>query len=291
MPDKEIRSEWSVLKMLEWATDYLTEKNVNTPRLSVELLLAEVLSCKRLDLYLMYERPLNNEELANFKPMLLRRAKHEPIQYITGWTNFFGLRVDVSPSTLIPRPETEQLVELFLELHKDQDTGAVLDIGTGSGCIALAIKQEKPNWNVFGFDISDEALKMARKNADVLNLDVHFFRDDLFNPKQIPNLSFDCIISNPPYIHPAEKNTIDIEVKSYEPSIALFHEDVDSVYAAIEKCASQKLKSEGFALMELNENRTSESLSVFDTSNWAKNIKKDYSNKDRMLVCTLKKHT
>ena len=288
MPESEKHSDWSVLKMLEWATDWLESKNVNSPRLSVELLLADILSCNRLDLYMMYDRPLNETELKQFKPLLVRRGKHEPIQYIIGWTSFFGLHIIVNDSVLIPRPETEELVELFLKKFKDKQHGNILEIGTGSGCIALALKSEKPDWNVFAFDICPKALDLATKNATNLGLDVNFFVDDLFKPQNLPDIKFDCIISNPPYIHTSERDAIDVEVKNFEPEIALFHSSVDSVYAAIEQIGRNHLVSQGKIMLELNENRGDETMQLFAPSYWVTSIKKDFSNKDRMLFSALK---
>jgi len=173
---------WTVLRMLEWGTDFFKKKQIPDPRHSIEWLLADVLEWKRLALYLAYERPLSPAELEKLRPMIKRRAAHEPLQYIIGHTDFMGCRIDVNPSVLIPRIETEQLVETLLEKtqQRHDEQLNLLDVGTGSGCIPLAIKQAIPGWNCFGSDISADALELAKMNAELNNLDVTFFEADLF---------------------------------------------------------------------------------------------------------------
>ncbi len=283
MPDAPAPEEWTVLRMLEWATGYLEEKNVPSPRLSIEWLLADLLECKRLDLYLKYDRPLSKSELGSLKPALLRRAAHEPLQYITGSTDFFGLELFTSPAALIPRPETEQLVETILEDHK-QDSGIrLLDIGTGSGCIPAAIKKNRPEWEVSACDISDDALKLAQKNADHIGLDIRFFRHDLFEPDDSDH-KYDIIVSNPPYIPDSEKDKLELQVRDFEPEIALFHPRVTEVYKAVADFASENLSTGGMLYLEIHEEMGPELTRVFDSENWKTALKKDYSGKDRMIV-------
>lgn len=228
---------WTVLRMLEWATDYFSKKQIPDPRHSIEWLLADVLEWKRLDLYLAYERPLSPGELDKLRPLIKRRAAHEPLQYIIGHTDFMGCRIEVNPSVLIPRIETEQLVETLLEKTKQRHDERLnlLDVGTGSGCIPLAIKQAVHNWNCCGSDISAEALELAKKNAALNNLAVTFFEGNLFHLEDVatPDLSWDIIVSNPPYIEPGERPAIQKQVSAYEPDIALFHENPRGVYEAI----------------------------------------------------------
>lgn len=150
--------EWTVLSMLEWATDYFEQKDIPDPRHSIEWLLAETLGIKRLDLYLKYDRPLSPDELDQLRPMVKRRAEHEPLQYIIGYTDFMNARISVDKSVLIPRIETEQLVEIILDQQSGTENKnlSVLDIGTGSGCIPIALKMECPDWKLSGIDISAE---------------------------------------------------------------------------------------------------------------------------------------
>ncbi|MEX0647410.1 MAG: peptide chain release factor N(5)-glutamine methyltransferase [Balneolaceae bacterium] len=237
---------WTVLSMLEWATGYFEEKNVHSPRMSIEWLLADVLQVKRLDLYLQYDRPLSVEELDKIRPMVKRRASHEPLQYITGYTDFMSATFRVTPDVLIPRPETEQLVEIVLEQFRDQSTAPVslLDIGTGSGCIPVSIKKTYTEWYCAGMDISAKALQIARENAAANETKIDFFEADLLNIQNHSDISgrnWDIIISNPPYITNDEKDALDPQVIDFEPALALFHDSPVILYKKIaEFAASQK---------------------------------------------------
>lgn len=231
---------WTVLSMLEWATDYFQKRDIPDPRHSIEWLLAHTLNVKRLDLYLQFDRPLSKSELDSLRALVKRRASHEPLQYIIGHTDFMACTIHVNPDVLIPRIETEQLVEILLtqtKTHSDR-TISLLDIGTGSGCIPIAIKKENPEWHCAGLDISADALTVAEKNADVNDVDVEFFPGNLFNlsdNKHCKERKWDIIISNPPYIHPDEKSVIKKQVLDYEPADALFHAQPLDVYESIIK--------------------------------------------------------
>lgn len=227
--------------MLEWATDFFEEKGVQNPRLSIEWLLADVLNINRLDLYLKFDRPLSSTELDQLRPLVKRRSLHEPLQHLTGSTDFLNCTIHVNKDVLIPRTETEQLVELILNQHSNADALSVLDIGTGSGCIPIAIKKARPNWNCTGVDISPEALKLSSHNAELNEVEVTFQEADLntlIQNKKIMEQEWDIIISNPPYITPTEKGEMDPQVLNYEPELALFHNDPLSLYRKIFEFAS-----------------------------------------------------
>lgn len=285
MPDVPAPHEWTVLRMLEWATEYFESRKIPSPRLSIEWLLAAALGCRRLDLYLKYDRPLSIEELATVKPLILRRSKHEPLQYITGKTDFFGLEIICRPDALIPRPETEQLVERILEDFREDTPLRVLDIGTGTGCIPLALKHQRPSWHVTGCDISLKALELAKENAAAHELELIFTEHDLFNSTwhKDPETQFDIIVSNPPYITNAEKPRIDKEVRDYEPELALFHENVTSVYRAIANFAALHLSNMGRLYVEIHENLGEEILLEIGSNNLISELLQDYSGKDRMI--------
>lgn len=279
------RNEWTVLSMLEWATSYFEKNGVKSPRLSIEWLLAFVLDVKRLDLYLKYDRPLTGEELDILRPFVKRRAGHEPLQYITGETEFYNSSLKVNSSVLIPRQETEQLVQLICDKHQGKDSLNVLDIGTGSGCIPIALKKEFSSWDVSAFDISEEALLIAKENAVMNNVSVDFFKHDLFNTKLAnPKSDFDLIISNPPYILNQEEKGLDDEVKNFEPHLALFCKSTQDMYGAIEIFCSKYLSKTGSLYLELHEDYSQEVAELFVQKNWHTKLTKDLDEKDRFLT-------
>jgi release factor glutamine methyltransferase len=278
---------WSVLRMLEWATDYFKEKQVPDPRHSIEWLLADVLGCKRLDLYLQYGRPLSPDELNRVRPLVKRRASHEPLQYITGSTNFMGCHIEVDSSVLIPRIETEQLVELLIDSLPELEHKPIslLDVGTGSGCIPLAIKKMRPAWNCFGVDVSDDALSLAERNAKANDLDVHFSKGDLFqlDALTIPDGGWDIVVSNPPYIGNDEKSALEKQVIDYEPELALFHENPLNVYRPIITYASQQ---EASLFLELNDQLAEQILDISIDLFPSAQLKQDLDKNQRFLIAT-----
>lgn len=277
--------DWTVLSMLEWATDYFRKRSIPDPRHSIEWLLAETLGIKRLDLYLKYDRPLSSSELDTLRPLVKRRAQHEPLQYIIGFSDFMNARISVSEDVLIPRLETEQLVEIILDQHPDGDSLSVLDIGTGSGCIPIALKMERPDWEVAGIDISEEALEVARKNAEKNETVVDFHYGDILSTETI-NVEhpLDVIVSNPPYITPAEKDTLEPQVLEYEPHLALFFDDMEKMYGNIIRFAEQNISPTGSLYMELHENYSEKISALFDSAEWKAEIQKDYDQKPRFII-------
>ncbi|RNC83782.1 MAG: peptide chain release factor N(5)-glutamine methyltransferase [Balneola sp.] len=277
-------NEWTILSVLEWGTSYFEKKGVNNPRLSIEWLLAHILGMKRLNLYLIFDRPVSAEELQEIKPLIKRRASHEPLQYIVGETDFYNTRIKVTPDVLIPRPETEELVEQVLTSHKKGDELTVLDIGTGSGCIPIALKKNAKSWSVFGTDISSSALKIAKQNAALNDVEISFFEDDLFNSMAFVDKQFDIIISNPPYILREEESSLDDEVKNFEPDTALFCDSTQEMYQALFDFADRFLVSGGTLYLELNARTATEVDIIFENENWTASILKDLGEKPRFLV-------
>lgn len=231
---------WTVLSMLEWATDYFTQRDVQDPRLSIEWLLSEILAVKRLDLYLQFDRPLSSDELELLRPLIHRRAKHEPLQHITGTTQFMNTTIAVNPDVLIPRIETEQLVDLLLEQTKpdSEQPLRIIDLGTGSGCIPISIKKNRPNWECTGIDISEPALRLAKQNAQTNSVDVTFQKANIENIRDQMGTNWDIVISNPPYITFSEKEEMHKQVIDYEPHLALFYENPLQLYKKILQFAS-----------------------------------------------------
>ncbi len=280
-------NEWTVLSMLKWGTSYFDKKEVKSSRLSIEWLLAYVLQIKRLDLYLKYDRPLSAEELDTLRPFVQRRANHEPLQYITGETEFYNSTLKVNPSVLIPRQETEQLVHIICEENDNKKDLSVLDIGTGSGCIPIALKKEFESWDATAIDISDEALTLAKQNASLNKVDINFIQHDLFNAESdIFDSGFDIIVSNPPYILEEEEDGLDKEVKNFEPHLALFCKSMADMFEAIEKFCSKNLKENGRVYLEVHENHSDEIVQIFKSLKWNVKAIKDMDEKNRFLVAS-----
>lgn len=184
----------------------------------------EVLHCGRAILYAFSEQKVPAGQVGAFQAMMERRMRNEPLQYILGYTDFCGLRLSLTPDVLIPRPETEQVVEEALRLIEPIPAPRVLDIGTGSGCIPLAIKQQRPEADVVACDISDRALAIALRNAHALHLEVNFVHADLASPdflRDVPD-ALDLLVSNPPYVPAEEAPALAPEVRDFEPHQALF---------------------------------------------------------------------
>lgn len=216
---------WKVVDLLKTTTGFFKQKQIENPRLNAEVLLAHVLNKTRINLYLEFERPLSNGELQTFREYVSRRGKNEPLQYITGVTEFMGLPFVVNPSVLIPRPETEILCEEILKLQNNYpDSVNILDIGTGSGCIAISLAHYWRNARVTGIDINPNAIKTARENNNLNKIsNLNLFEQDVFTIKGNEDflLEFEIIVSNPPYVSKEETDTLQSEVKNFEPRQAL----------------------------------------------------------------------
>lgn len=213
---------WTILRMILWSAEYLKNKGVETGRLDAEWLLAAALGVDRLQLYLKYDRPLSSEEREAFKPLLRRRAGREPLQYIIGRTGFRELELKTDPRVLIPRPETEVLVQEVLD-WASAGAESVWDMGTGAGAVALSLAAEGTWTRVVATDVSPEALSVAADNAERYDLGGHveFREGSLFEPLE-EGERFDVIVSNPPYIAEGEKGELQPEVRDWEPPEALF---------------------------------------------------------------------
>jgi release factor glutamine methyltransferase len=223
----------TLLEILKYSAELLKENGIKDARLNAELMLASVLDCDRMKLYLDFDKPLTVSEKENFKLMLRRRLKHEPVQYILGKTNFYGYDIRISKDVLIPRPDTEILVEVFLNYLKTKSQPHnIIEIGTGSGCIAVAVCKELEKINAeyfyFGTDISDTVLDIAKKNLE-LNKAVNYelLKSDFLKDFSISYFDKELgkkpgfIISNPPYISHSEYRELDAEVREFEPAYSL----------------------------------------------------------------------
>ena len=222
-----VKSEpWTIQKLLGWTREWLTKQGSATPRLDGELLLAHVLKCRRLDLLLRFDQPVTADELAAFKTLIKRRAALEPVAYILGRRAFHAIDLAVSPAVLVPRPETESLVDeaLAFLLRAEAPAGPVLDLCTGSGCIALAIahglRAKQAERHVVATDASEPALAQARRNAEELAMAIACFRGDLF--EALPDAArFAAVVTNPPYVRSGDIAKLDRDVREFEPLMAL----------------------------------------------------------------------
>jgi release factor glutamine methyltransferase len=214
---------WTILDLLTWTTSYFQSKDIDNPRSTAEILLAHALKLSRIDLYLRYDQPVNTDERQRFKALIQRRATREPVAYIVGEKEFWSMVFSVNADVLVPRPETECLVERALAMLPKKGRRRVLDLGTGSGAILLALAKERPDCMCFGSDQSQAALAVARRNARSHHLAhrVHFFAGSWLEPLQPQGLSLDMIVSNPPYIPSEQIASLQPEVACFEPRSAL----------------------------------------------------------------------
>lgn len=208
---------WTTLKVLTWTKEYLAARGIENARLEAEWLLCAATGLDRVGLYVNFEKPLNESELAAYRAMVARRGRREPLQHILGTQEFCGLEFEVSPDVLIPRHDTETLVEAALA--RMPGARSVLDIGTGSGCIAVALAKHLPGATVTAIDISAEALEVARRNAGRNGVCIEFLHGSLLDP--VPGRCFDLVVSNPPYIPAADIEALDPEVRDFDPRGAL----------------------------------------------------------------------
>lgn len=251
---------WTVLRLMRWSGEYLNAKGVERGRLDAEHLLAHALGVKRLQLYLQYDRPLEREELDRFRPLLRRRAEREPLQYILGHAAFRHLELRVDRRVLIPRPETEVLVDEVLAwaAAERRDALSALDVGTGSGAIALSLLVEGPFPRVIATDPSPGALALARENARALGLEgrLELREGALFGPV-LPGEAFDVVVSNPPYVAEAEAASLEPEVGVWEPAQALFGgPDGMGVIRSLVADAAGRLSPGGLLALEVGATQT-----------------------------------
>lgn len=267
----EPQTAWTILELLRWTTDYFRDKGVSEPRASAEVLLAHTLGVSRLDLYLRYDQPLNAEELARFKALVMRRRQGEPVAYLTGHREFWSLDFQVTPAVLIPRPETETLVAAAVEAAKKEigrgGDGRMappstpyrgvlgLEIGVGSGAVIVALAKELPEMHWIGVDISAAALEVAQDNARRHGgLDrVHLLKGDLLTAFQ-PQAAFDLLVANLPYVPRQMWETLPRDIKDFEPTQAFqAGEDGLDLIRPLIRQAPLYIKARGWLLLEVGD--------------------------------------
>ena len=280
---------WTILRMILWSADYLKEKGVESGRLDAEHLLAHVVGVSRLQLYLEFERPLTPEELDGFRPLLKRRAGREPLQYIIGRQPFRELDLEVGPSVLIPRPETEVLVgEVLTWLQASRRASArALDLGTGSGAIALSLAFEGSFASVVATDVDGKALEVARRNRDSADLQerVDLREGSLFAPLATDE-RFDVIASNPPYVAERDSATLQEEVREWEPRRALYGgEDGLDILRSIVSDAAGHLEAGGLLALEVGMGQAASVVALLQDTGAYREVRigRDYAGKERFV--------
>ncbi len=287
--------EWTILKLLQWATPYFKSRDIDSPRATAEILLAHVLSVARIDLYLRYDQPVSSDELSKFKVLIKRRISREPVAYIVGVKEFWSMDFAVTKDVLIPRPETEHLVEAALDLlpeHSGSELPSepkrILELGTGSGAIILALAAARPNNFFFASDRSVKAVLLAKQNAKRHGLakDINFFGADWLATLKEGTVQFDMIISNPPYVPSADLYRLQPEIYKFEPITAL-DGDTDGLGSLrhIIRHAHFHLNRRGHLLLEIGHDQKDDVRNIIDSCRHYDQVvfTKDYSGHDRVV--------
>jgi len=254
------------------------------------LLSADILKMQRIDIAQNLYAVISGKKQEKFQNAVNKLKNYIPIQYITGNTEFYNLTLKVNAATLIPRPETEELVAWIINDQNNKQNISILDVGTGSGCIAIALAKNLPEAKVFALDVSEKALRIARQNAVDNGVTIEFIEADIFDV-DLGNLQFDVIVSNPPYVRELEKETMSPNVLNHEPHLALFVKDDDPLlfYRSIVEVANNTLKSKGFLYFEINEFLGNLTRQLVQKLNYCNiELKKDLFMKDRMIKANKK---
>ena len=276
----------NLLEILGSSTEWLQRKGVSNARREAEELLAHGLACTRLDLYMDYDRPLADEDLATLRGLLARRGRREPLQYILGTQAFRNADLRVDPRVLIPRPETEGLVDQVLAHLPDREAPlCITDLGTGSGCLAISLAQELPASRVLAYDLSEDALELARENAvhNGVSGRIEFARLDLH--ADLPKMAVDLLVSNPPYVRQDEEVTLQPELK-YEPRMALYDADAEGVscYRRIAASFASWLRPGGMAVFEIGAEQGAAVRTLLEPVSQKVLVAQDLAGRDRYVI-------
>ena len=280
---------WRIIDLITWAESYFKEKGFKNPRSEIEWLLRALLGCSRMDVYLRFEEPLSKTQLGTLRAWVKRRLEREPLQYITGSCDFYGREFSINKHALIPRPETERLIDIALDKLNEIDSPNILDVGTGSGCIAITLGLEIPGSTVLGIDVSEKAIQIANKNAKSLDAgNVSFHEMDFLH--NIPQGSFDLMVSNPPYIPKGEMDGLMTDVKDFEPTVALTDEkDGLSFYKRFAEIGKDLVKINGWIILEvgLGDHPNKVKDNIIESGYPDTELIKDYNGDDRVLVVAI----
>jgi release factor glutamine methyltransferase len=279
---------WTIGRVVRWAADDFRTRGMQSPRLEAELLLAYALSIDRMRIIVEAERALEPGELTRYRELIMRRRKGEPVAYIRGQKEFYGRTFHVDARVLVPRPDTETLVETALRRAHVQVGGRYLDLCTGSGCVAISLARERPTCKVFGVDISSDALAVARENAIRLGAltQMAWFEGDLFAAlREAPRARFDLITANPPYIPRAQIPKLSVDIRDFEPGLALFGgDDGLDVTRRIVSEARPWLLPRGLLAVEIDSPQADGAATLFEAAGFVEVIvDKDYGARDRVV--------
>ncbi|MCB9904306.1 MAG: peptide chain release factor N(5)-glutamine methyltransferase [Planctomycetes bacterium] len=277
-------------EMLAMARAFLERKGLDEARLEAELLCAHALGIDRLRLFLRLEQPIESHEVDAARDLLVRRGRREPVAYITGKREFYGREFAVGPGVLIPRPETEQLIDLAREFLADREAPLVAEFGCGSGCIAVTLALELPGSHVVTCDLSTTAVAQTRLNAERLGADVETLIGDGLSVlgerlrREAPR-GLDLLVSNPPYVDPASRPELQPEVRDYEPELALYapEGDVDHWVKQLLAAAKKWLAPRGALLVELGAGRGKAALAAAEAAGFDARLHQDLARIDRVL--------
>ncbi|MEC9006515.1 MAG: peptide chain release factor N(5)-glutamine methyltransferase [Candidatus Neomarinimicrobiota bacterium] len=282
---KESKRDWSIIDLIKWGEGYFNKNNFDSPKQEIEWLLCDLLDYKRVDLYLNFEEIVPKNKLSTLNKWVKKRIKRMPLQYITGSTEFYGNKFFLNENVLIPRQETERLVDICLKSINKLSAPKILEIGTGSGCISISIALIRSDAKILSIDISQNALKKA-----IINSDYHQTRNISFVEldflKELPKGHFDIIISNPPYISSGEMKNIMTDIKDYEPEIALTDfMDGLQFYERLSIVAPKLLNQEGSLILEVgSKDHPDKVLKLFKSKGYNKiELFPDYNNDQRVL--------
>lgn len=277
----------TVLEAIRLSTEYLDKKKIDSPRINAELLLAHIIGCKRLDLYLAFDRPLTEPELNIYRGLIKRRASYEPLQYIIGTVEFYGLVFKVTSSVLIPRPETELLVEKIIKELSDKEQLNILEIGCGSGNIAISLAYHLKQAQIITTDISDAALNLAKENSQKLGVAerISFIRHNILTDDLLRFSMFDLVVSNPPYVSLQSYSSLQKEIMDFEPRLAVTDEsDGLTFYRIISEKVSGNIKKGGKLFFEISHGQCDDVKSIMTKNNFSKiEVIKDYQNIERIV--------
>jgi release factor glutamine methyltransferase len=284
--DEKPADVWTIRKVLDWTRGHFEKQDIDAPRLTAELLLSHVLATTRVKLFMDLDRPLTKEELTTYRGLIQRRLAHEPTQYLVGHKEFYGRRFTVDARVLIPRSETELLVEAGLQVLPKDTPARVLDVCTGSGCIAVSIAAERPIASVWASDVSADALEVAKANAESLGVSsrVTFFLGSLLDA--VPaDAKFDLVLSNPPYIPSKELPGLDPEVRK-EPRLALDGgDDGLAVIRPLVAAAAPRLNPGGWLALEIAEDQGARVKAVLEGAGLLDvRIEKDLARHERLVL-------